>query len=89
MKSSSQGRSCAISHDQELELAGHLKILEKWGFGRTRKELLHIVSEFVEVSKLKTPFKNNVPGEDKFLSFKKRHRLSFPENTRVIGKSSN
>lgn len=50
--------------------------MEKHGFGLTRKELLETVGQYVSDNNIKNPFKNGVPGEDWFLSFKKRHNLS-------------
>lgn len=50
--------------------------MEKWGFGLSRKEVLTIVGEYVTKNNIPNPFKNNIPGEDWFLKFKKRHNLS-------------
>lgn len=50
--------------------------MEKYGFGLTRQELLETVSQYVLANLIQNPFKNGVPGEDWFLSFKKRHNLS-------------
>lgn len=75
-KSSSFGRSTIIPVEEERKLADGLRTLGKWGWGLTRKEVLEVVGRYVTEKKMKTPFKNNVPGEDWFLGFKKRHRLS-------------
>lgn len=71
-----KGRTTALSSEQEAKLANGIKCLEKWGFGLSRKETLELVGRFVKDNKIKTPFKNSIPGEDWFLAFKKRHKLS-------------
>ncbi|KAJ8933138.1 hypothetical protein NQ314_014205 [Rhamnusium bicolor] len=38
--------------------------------------MLDTVQQYVESNLLKTPFKNGRPGEDWFLNFSKRHKLS-------------
>lgn len=76
LKSSSFGRPPAIPEEHERRLANGLRKLETWGFGLSRGEVLNIVEEYVTRNKLKTPFKHNKPGEDWFISFKKRHLLS-------------
>lgn len=52
------------------------QIMEKWGYGLSRGEAINIVGQYVTCNKIKTPFCDNTPGEDWFLSFKKRHCLS-------------
>ena len=76
IKSSTMGRPTALAIKDEEALANGLKSLEKWGFGLSRKEVLEVVGKYVTHKQLKTPFKNNVPGEDWFLNLKKRHNLS-------------
>lgn len=75
-KSETQGRAPVIPKDDETRLANGLRIMEKWGFGVTRKELLLIVANYVQENKLKTPFKHNIPGDEWFRNFKIRHKLS-------------
>jgi hypothetical protein len=75
-KSQSQGRPTCISREDERKLAEGLKTMEQWGFGLSRAEVLGLVGEFVTSSKIKTPFKNNIPGDEWFSSFKQRHNLS-------------
>lgn len=75
-KSETQGRSTVIPKEDEIKLANALRTLEKWGFGITRKELLMVVASYVEQNNIKTPFKNNIPGDDWFRNFKIRHHLS-------------
>lgn len=50
--------------------------MNKWGFGLSRKEILSAVQCFVKENELTTPFRDGKPGEDWFLNFMKRHRLS-------------
>lgn len=50
--------------------------MEKCGWGLSRREIFRVVGEYVHKNKVKTPFKDGNPGEDWFLGFKKRHRLS-------------
>ncbi|KAG5870973.1 hypothetical protein JTB14_006700 [Gonioctena quinquepunctata] len=50
--------------------------MNRWGFGLMRKELLDTVQQYVQSNQLKTPFKDGRLGEDWYLSFSKRHRLS-------------
>lgn len=82
-KSQSLGKATVIPIHHENILAGGLKTLEKWGFGLCRKEVLLVVSEYVTKNNLKTPFKNNTPGADWFLNFKKRHNLSIKKSQSV------
>ncbi|KAK9702258.1 RNase H-like domain found in reverse transcriptase [Popillia japonica] len=76
VKSQSLGRPLALGRDIEEQLAVGLKTLERWGFGLSRSEILHMIAEYVTQNNSKTPFKNNIPGEDWFLQFKKRYNLS-------------
>jgi len=85
VKSRSLGRMTDIPMAQEIIIAESIKAMEKWGFGLSRREVLGMVGEFVKANGLKTRFKNGIPGEDWFLSFKQRHRLSvkIPQNVEI------
>lgn len=50
--------------------------MSKWGFGLSRKEILNSVQLYVQQNNLQTPFKDGKPGEDWFINFSKRNRLS-------------
>jgi hypothetical protein len=76
LKSLSLGRRTALSSEDEIRLANCIRTMEKWGFGLSRREVIEAVKIFVETNNIKTPFKNNIPGEDWFLKFKSRHNLS-------------
>lgn len=75
-KSNTQGRSQAIPIEHETRLAAALKIMESWGFGISRQEVFQIVTEFIKINKIKTPFRDDCPGDDWFMNFKRRQNLS-------------
>lgn len=75
-KSTSLGRNTALSPDFEYKLATSLHMMEKNGFGLSRKEVLEMVDDYVNQNKRITPFKNGIPGKDWFLAFKEHHALS-------------
>lgn len=70
------GKGTALSKEEETNLATCLRTMSKWGFGLSRNEVLDIVQEYVKRNNIKTPFKNQRPGEDWWLGFKSRHNLS-------------
>lgn len=75
-KSNSYGRPTDIRLQEETVLADGIRTMEKWGFGLSRREVLNVVADYVRCNNIKTQFKNGVPGEDWFLNFKRRHKLS-------------
>lgn len=75
-KSSTQGRPTALSAETEKVIADCLHIMERNGFGLTRKEVLELVGDYVKKNNIKTPFANGHPGSDWFSSFMFRYKLS-------------
>jgi hypothetical protein len=74
LKSLSLGRRTALSSEDEIRLANCIRTMEK--FGLSRREVIEAVKIFVETNNMKSPFKNNIPGEEWLLKFKSRHNLS-------------
>lgn len=75
-KSKTMGRSTAIPFEEEEKLAQGLITMEKWGWGLSRRDVLTVVQEYINKNGLRTSFKNGRPGEDWFLAFRRRHKLS-------------
>ena len=75
-KQSKPGRVPDLTPAIEEDLAENLKILNKWGFGLSRKEIINLVGTFVKENNIVTRFKDGVPGKDWFIGFCKRHNLS-------------
>src|SRR5258705_11092909 len=48
VKSASMGRPTAISHEIEARMAAHIKTMEKWGFGLSKKETLLAIGQYVK-----------------------------------------
>ncbi|KAJ0179204.1 hypothetical protein K1T71_002884 [Dendrolimus kikuchii] len=74
--SNSLGRPTAIPVVLEAKLANCLRTLEKWGWGLSREEVLDVTQDFIKRNKIQTPFNNDRPGPDWFISFRQRHNLS-------------
>lgn len=70
------GGPTALPAAAESELAECLRIMAKWGFGLSRTEVMDLVEVYIKSNNIKSRFKNGRPGEDWWLSFKKRHHLS-------------
>lgn len=90
VKSCSQGRPTVITLQEESKLAAHLRTLEKWGFALSQSELAEKVREYVMLNNIPNPFRNNKPGTDWLILFKKRHKLSVkkPQNLEFCRKKS-
>lgn len=50
--------------------------MSKWGFGLVKEEIKDTIQEYVIENNIKTPFKDNRPGDDWFIAFRDRHNLS-------------
>ncbi|XP_029348308.1 jerky protein-like [Acyrthosiphon pisum] len=76
MKSNSMGRATVLSPDIEHRLSESLKIMEKYGYGLSRREVLDLVGDFLKTNKIKNSFSKGIPGEDWWLGFARRNNLS-------------
>ena len=53
-----------------------MRVLEKYGNGLSRDEVLDVVQDFVTQNRIITKFKGDRPGPDWFIGFRQRHQLS-------------
>lgn len=74
--SNKPGRSFNIDANCEKELVRIITTLCKWGCSLRKEELLNLVAEYVTYNNIKTQFANNRPGDDWYISFKRRHRIT-------------
>lgn len=74
--SNTLGRATAIPKEHENRLVNSLRVLEKWGWGLSREEVLDITQDFINKNGLNVPFNNGRPGPDWFITFCQRHNLS-------------
>jgi len=70
------GRNTALGPELEQKLANLLKIIVKYGHGLLRKEVLNLVSKYINANSIVSPFKNGYPNQDWWLGFSSRHKLS-------------
>ena len=70
-----QGRKCDITPEVVEHIADSVKKMSELGFGPTIHEFQDLVGEYVTLKKLKTQFKDNIPGYEWTNSFLKRHCL--------------
>ncbi|KAL5010141.1 hypothetical protein ScPMuIL_012446 [Solemya velum] len=69
----SAGRPSVLPLEVENRLVEKLKIAAQQGFGLTRRMLQVRVARLVRSLKIKTPFRNGVPGKDWLAGFLARH----------------
>lgn len=67
------GRKTVLPPQSEEELCEFLKVSGKYGFGLSKNELKDLVRDYVTSENIKTPFKENRPGDDWVLGYLKRH----------------
>ncbi|XP_071055885.1 uncharacterized protein [Onthophagus taurus] len=70
------GVTSYLSTAEEEEIANCIKVMEKHGFGLSREDVLDLVQMYIRQNNLPTRFKDQRPGTDWFISFKKRQHLS-------------
>jgi len=59
------GRPTAVPFDEENKIADCLKLMEKWGFGFSKKEVLEMIGRYFNENKIPTPFRSlGIPGDD-------------------------
>ncbi|CAG5030884.1 unnamed protein product [Parnassius apollo] len=57
-------------------MANCLGVMEKYGYPLTRKEVLSLISEYIRRNGIVTTLKNDIPGDDWFRGFRRRHNFS-------------
>ena len=68
------GRPTALSNDDEKYIVLAIQYCSDLGWPIGKEQVLDMVEQYVRNQKLHTPFKNNRPGEDWYLSFRKRYK---------------
>lgn len=76
MKSNNMGRPTALTTAIEKKLSELLRTMDKYGYGLSRKEVLTLVGDYLNINKIANPFKNGFPKEDWWLGFSSRNKLS-------------
>jgi len=61
---------------REKKIADCLKLMKKWGFGLSKKEVLETIGRYVDGNKIPTTFRGGVPGDDVFIRFKRTHKVN-------------
>ena len=87
----SRGRKTALSAEVEEIIEKSLISRAEYGYPCDKNELQELVKTYVEMKDIKTPFKNNRPGDDWYFDFLKRHpRLSIkkPEHLQKLRKDA-
>lgn len=67
------GHATVLTAEEETFLAEWAVRMVKFGFGRTRSELVDAVKKILDADGRQYPFKDNRPGKDWFYAFLKRH----------------
>ena len=70
------GNETVIPIDIEQEMANKVRNAADQGFGISRLQMMFKAGQIVKQMKLKSPFKNNIPGRAWYEGFVKRHNLS-------------
>lgn len=65
-----------LSSTEEEEIANCIRVMERNGFGLSREDIMDLVQTYIRQNNIQSRFKNQRPGKDWFISFKKRHRFS-------------
>lgn len=76
IKSKTMGRSTALGPQLEEKLSNLIRIMDKYGQGLSRKEILNLVGKYINGNDLVSPFKNGYPNQDWWLGFSSRNKLS-------------
>ncbi|KAJ8909479.1 hypothetical protein NQ315_015409, partial [Exocentrus adspersus] len=66
----------SIPEEDEKRLVEGILLMEKWGFGLSRNEVMDVVQMYVRSNGIKTRFNEGRPEEDWYIDFAKRNKLS-------------
>lgn len=67
----------------EKQIVDSINALNKWGFSLSKSEILDLIQDYITKNGMETRFKNNRPGDDWWVGFKKRHKLSLKKPERL------
>lgn len=82
------GRKSTLALETELKLVKYMNIMNKWGFGLSKTQVLDVLQMFAREHKIKTDWKDDRPGDDWWVQFCKRHKLSLKKPERLEGSRS-
>lgn len=84
-KQSKPGKPTAFSKVEKTKIASGIHVMEKCGFPLTKKDVITMISTYIRRNGIKTPFKDSIPGDDWFRSFRKRNNLAIktPQSVEV------
>ncbi|XP_065648065.1 uncharacterized protein LOC136077840 [Hydra vulgaris] len=78
-----EGRKNVLSDNDETMIVAAAQYCQRYGLPLDSFDICNLVGQFCTTMRMKTPFKNGIPGKDWIISFKKRHvdklRLRRPE----------